>query len=52
MVGGLRHRASAKDVGDVLALGDQLLSGFELADDLIRAVADSFMVKDPAQPGG
>jgi len=32
----------AADVGNGLALGDQLLSGFELADDLLSCVADSF----------
>jgi len=30
------------NVGDALALGDQLLSGFELAGDLLGCVADSF----------
>ena len=32
----------AADVGDGLALGDQLLSGFELADDLLGSVVDGF----------
>ncbi|MFZ4566127.1 MAG: hypothetical protein ACOYMY_06660 [Prochlorococcaceae cyanobacterium] len=34
VVGGLRHLDDATDVGDGLALGDQLLGGLELADDL------------------
>ena len=29
-------------IGDGVTQGDQLLSGFELADDLLRVVADSF----------
>ena len=39
----------AADVGDSLALSDQLLSGFELADDLLGGVAESFHggVPDP-----
>ena len=32
----------AADVVNGLALGDQLLSGFELTNDLIRCMADSF----------
>jgi hypothetical protein len=32
----------ATDVGDGLALGDQLIAGLELEDDLPRDVTDSF----------
>jgi hypothetical protein len=38
----LRHLQCPADVGDALALSDELLSGFELADDLLRCVAGSF----------
>ena len=38
----LGHLNGAADVGDGLALGDQLLSGLELADDLLGCVADAF----------
>ena len=38
----LRHLDDAADVGDGLALGDQLLGGFELADDLLRRVPGAF----------
>ena len=42
----------AADVGDGLALGDQLLGRFELADDLLRRVPDAFHdeVPGPAWP--
>ena len=36
------HLNGAADIGDGLALGDQLLSGFELADDLLGCVKDAF----------
>ena len=36
------HLNGADDLGDVLALGNELLSGIELADDLLRCVADAF----------
>ena len=36
------------NVGDSLALGDQLLSGFELADDLLSCVADLCHGEDPS----
>ena len=42
MVGRLRHLEDSADVRDGLALGDQLLGGFELADDLIRCVPGAF----------
>ena len=42
MVGRLGHLNGAADVGDGLALGDQLLSGLELADDLLSCAADAF----------
>ena len=42
VISGLRHLQCPADVGDALALGDQLLSGFELADDLLGCVAGSF----------
>ena len=38
----LRHLDDAADLDDGLALGDQLLSGLELADDLLGCVADAF----------
>jgi len=42
VVGRLRHLDDAADVDDGLALGDQLLGGLELADDLIRRVPGAF----------
>ena len=42
MVGRLGELNGAAEVGNGLALGDQLLSGFDLADDLLSSVADSF----------
>ncbi len=42
MVGGLRDLQGFTDVDDGLAMGDQLLSGLALADDLLRCVAGSF----------
>jgi len=39
VIGGLRHLQCSADVDDGLALGDQLLSSFELADDLLGCVA-------------
>ena len=42
VVGRLRHLDHAADVGDGLALGDQLLGGLELADDLLRCVPGAF----------
>ncbi len=38
MIRRLRHLDDSADVGDGLALGDQLLGSFELADDLLRHV--------------
>ena len=45
VAGRLRHLDDAGDVGNGLALGDQLLGGLELADDLLRCVRGPF-------PGG
>ena len=41
------HLNDSAEVGNSLALGDQLLSGFELADDPLRRVSDSFHSGDP-----
>ena len=52
MVSGLRHLQGSADVSNGLALGDQLLSGFQLADDLLGSMAGSFHggVPGPAWP--
>lgn len=52
MVGRLRHLDDTADVSNGLALGEQLLSGLELTDDLLGGVADSFHggVPGPAWP--
>jgi hypothetical protein len=42
VVGGLGNLEDAADIGDGLALGDQLISCFELADDLLGCVESSF----------
>jgi hypothetical protein len=42
VVGGLSDLQDAVDIGNGLALGDQLNSRFELADDLLGRVAGSF----------
>ena len=42
VVGRMGHLNGAADIGDGLGLGDQLLSGFELADDLLGCVEDAF----------
>jgi len=42
VVGRLRHFDDTADVDDGLALGDQLLGSFELADDLLRRVPGAF----------
>jgi len=47
VVGRLGHLNGTADIGDGLALGDQLLSGFELADDLLGCVADAFYCEVP-----
>ena len=44
----LRHIDDAADVGNGLALGDQLLGGLELADDLLRCVPSPFHGGVPA----
>ena len=52
MVDRLRHLDHTADLSDGLGLGDQLLGCFELADDLLWSVADSFNreVLGPAWP--
>ena len=47
----LHHLQDPADVGDGLALSDQLLGGFELADGLLRCVPGAFHGRDPAQSG-
>jgi hypothetical protein len=47
VVSRLRHLDDAADVGDGLALGDQLLGGFELADDLLGCVPGAFHGRVP-----
>jgi len=47
VVGRLRHLDDAADVDDGLALGDQLLGGLELADDLLRRVPGAFHGRVP-----
>lgn len=42
VVGRLRHLDNAEEVGDGVALGDQLFRPFELADDLLGCVSDAF----------
>jgi len=42
VVARLGHLNGPLDVGDALAVGDQLLSGSELADDLLGCVMDAF----------
>lgn len=44
----LRHLDDTADVGHVLALGDQQLGSFELADDLLRCVPRAFHGGVPA----
>ena len=51
VIGGLRHLDDAADVGDGLALGDQLLGGFELADDLLRRVPEGLSFTLDRVPG-
>ena len=52
VVGRLRHLDDATDLDDGLALGDQLLRGFQFADDLLRRVPGAFHgeVPSPAWP--
>jgi len=47
VVGRLRHLDDAADVDDGLTLGDQLLGGLELADDLLRRVPGAFHGRVP-----
>jgi hypothetical protein len=42
VIGRLRDLNGTANIGNGLALSDQLLSGLELADDLLGCVADSF----------
>ncbi len=51
VVGGLRHLQDPSDVGDGLALGDRLLGGFELADDLLRSVTEGLSFTLDRVPG-
>jgi len=52
VVGRLRQFADTGDLDDGLALGDQLLGGFEFADDLLLRVPGAFHgeVPGPAWP--
>jgi len=45
----LRHLDDTADVGDGLALDDQVLGSFQLADDLLRRVPGAFHVEVPGQ---
>jgi len=47
----LSHLDDSTDLEDGLALGDQLLRSFQLADDLLHRVPGVFMVRSPAQSG-
>jgi len=47
VVGRLRHFDDAADLDDSLALGDQLLGGLELADNLLRRVPGPFHGRVP-----
>jgi len=47
VVGRLRHLDDAADLDDGLALGDQLLGGLELADDLLRCVPGPYHGRIP-----
>lgn len=49
MIGRLRHLDHSADVGDGLALDNQLLSSFGLADDLLRRVTGAFDGQSPGQ---
>jgi len=57
VVGRLRHFDDTADLDDGLALGDQLLGGFELADDLLPRMPDGFhgevpgRMRTPIHPG-
>jgi len=42
VIGRLGDPNGSEDIGNGLALSDQLLSDYELADDLLSCVADSF----------
>ena len=47
VVGRLRHLDDTADLRNGLALGDQLIGGFELADGLLRCVPVAFHVRVP-----
>lgn len=47
MIGRLRHLDDTADLDDGLALGDQLLGGLALADDLFRRVPGAFHGRVP-----
>jgi hypothetical protein len=51
VVGRLRHIDDVADVADGLALGDQLLCSFELADDLLGCVPGTIHDGDPDPVG-
>ena len=47
----MRHLENPADIGDGLALGDQLLGGIELAVNLLRCRLGGFLGMCPAQSG-
>ena len=47
LLSGLCHLDHAADVGDDLALGGQLIRGFDFADDLLGCVRGAFHVGVP-----
>jgi hypothetical protein len=47
VIGRLRHLNGASDIGKGLAMGDQLFSCLEPAEDLLGSVADAFHVEVP-----
>jgi hypothetical protein len=49
VVGRLRHLDDTAELDDGLALGDQLLGGLELADDLLRRVPGALHGRVPGQ---
>ena len=52
VIGRLRHLDDTADLDDGLALGDQLLRRFQLADDLLRGLPGAFhgRVPGPVRP--
>ena len=49
MIGRGRHLQGTTDIGDALALVEELLSGAQLADDLLGCVALAFHGASPGQ---